>query len=80
MRTWKEVDIPGRELKRSPKTEMDGSHLFVAYTLVGVTGFDDDDVYGVFQLQNSQKLILEVKRMIFTCHFSIEKKFYKFSR
>ena len=37
-------------------------------------------VYGVFQLQNSQKLILEVKRMIFTCHFSIEKKFYKFSR
>ena len=33
-------------------------------------------VYGVFQLQNSQKRILEVKRTIFTCHFSIEKKVY----
>ena len=33
-------------------------------------------VYGVFQLQNSQRLILEVKRTIFTRHFSIKKKFY----
>ena len=41
-RMWNVVDTLGTSYRGLPKTELDGKCLFVAYTLVGVTGNDDD--------------------------------------
>ena len=53
-RIWNVVDNLGTNYRSLPKTELDGKCLFVAFTLIGSTGNDDDDEGCLFVLSIEQ--------------------------